>query len=105
MNTEENYIQKAWGDSEDYITIDDVKVAIAEIQEMDDEHGAFWVGIFDEDEFVLEVDKGLNLIGAFDSDSEEQLNYKAKNWEEVESLYSLFLDGNLEAVKKIMTKN
>lgn len=105
MNTEENYLQRAWSDIIESISIDDVKEAISEVQEVDDEQGAFWVGIFDEDEYVLEVDKNLNLIGEFGSDSDEQIEYTARSWEEVEELYTLFLAGQIEAVKKRMEGN
>ena len=53
------------GDSVDYVALQDVKKAIVDIQEMDDEHGAFWVSIVDEDETVLETHKDLMVIGAF----------------------------------------
>ncbi|GAB3173535.1 hypothetical protein [Telluribacter humicola] len=97
-------LQRAWSDSIESISIEDVMEAISEIQEVDDEHGAFWVGIFEEDEYVLEVDKNLNLVGEFGSESDEQIEFKAESWEEVEKLYRLFLDGHIEAVKKIMEK-
>ena len=102
MNTAENYLQRAWSDSIESISIDEVKKAISEVQEIDDEHGAFWVGIWDEEEYILEADKNLNLIGVFGTESGEQVKFKAKNWKEVEELFELFLDGQLETVKSRM---
>ena len=102
MKTAENYLQRAWSDSIDSISITDVQKAISEIREMDEEHGAFWVGICDEEEYILEADKNLNLIGVFGTESDEQFKFKAKSWEEVEELFNLFLDGRLEAVKSRM---
>ena len=51
----ENYLQCAWSDATDNIGIDEVKNAITELQEIDDEHGAFWVYILQEEETLLEV--------------------------------------------------
>ncbi|GAB3167645.1 hypothetical protein [Telluribacter humicola] len=99
MNTEENYLHKTWSDSIESISIDDVREAISEVQEIEGEHVAFWVGIFDEDEFILEADKDLNLTGVFGTELDEQIKFKAKSWEEVEELFTLFLDGEIEDVR------
>lgn len=37
----ESYLQKAWGDSIENLTIEDVKIAIREPIIMDEEHGSF----------------------------------------------------------------
>ncbi|GAB4020041.1 hypothetical protein [Spirosoma koreense] len=57
------YLEKAWGDSIEDATIDDVRVAIDEIQQMDEEHGAFWIGS-DDGENTLEVNKDLSFKGS-----------------------------------------
>ena len=88
------YLQRAWSDSEDDISIKDVLIAIAETKEMDDEHGAFWVGT-DEEEYILETDKSLKMICVINGES---LNYQAKNWEEVEKLYDLLLKEDFAAL-------
>ncbi|MEZ2338706.1 hypothetical protein AB6735_23860 [Mucilaginibacter sp. RCC_168] len=88
------YLQRAWSDSEDDISIKDVRIAIAETKEMDDEHGAFWVGT-EEEEYILETDKALKMICVING---EQLNYQAKNWAEVEKLYDLLLKEDFAAL-------
>jgi IMP cyclohydrolase len=102
MNFKETYLHKAWGDSVEDVTMDDVKTAIEEIQKMDDEHGAFWVGIVEDDELTLEVHKDLTLIGLLAYDSDEEVHGKAKNWEEVETFYDLFLKEQFEELKSKM---
>ena len=95
----ETYLQKAWSDSIDNVTIDDIKTAIDEIQEMDEEHGAFWVGVVYEDENVLETSKDLSVVAIFSDEPEVQFKKQADNWTQIENLYSMFLKGDIEAVK------
>ncbi len=47
-----SYLQRAWSDNIENISLEDVKTAIQEIIHMDDEHSAFWVGIGDNEEYV-----------------------------------------------------
>ncbi|QEC75515.1 hypothetical protein [Mucilaginibacter ginsenosidivorax] len=88
------YLQRAWSDGEDDIEMKNVLAAIAEIKEMDDEHGAFWVGTEDE-EYVLETDKSLKMICVIDG---KQINYQANDWQEVERLYQLLLKEDFNAL-------
>jgi hypothetical protein len=98
----ETYLQKAWGDSVDDVTMDDIRVAIEEVQKMDDDHGAFWVGIVKEDELILEVHKDLTLIVILEPDSAEEVRSKAKDWKEVEEFYNLFIKEQFEELKRKM---
>jgi hypothetical protein len=100
MNFKETYLQKAWGDAIDEVTIEDVRDAIKEVQEIDGEQAAFWVGIVDEDEFILEVNKDLSLMAILDRESEEEIHSKAKDWAEVENLFTLFLNEQFDELKK-----
>ena len=101
----ESYLQLAAGDSVDAVSLKDVQNAIAAIREMDDEHGAFWVGIIEEDETVLETHKDLTVIGIFPQIGGQEIRAQMPNWTEVELLYTLFLDCNFEAVKSILNKS
>lgn len=71
MRIIESYLEKAWGDSVDNPKLEDIKTAITETQKMDDEHGAFWVVVFDESdkEVVLEVSKNLRLTLILDPEN------------------------------------
>ena len=93
----ENYIQYAGGYNKDNINLTDIEKAIIEIQQTDDEHGAFWVSIITDDENVIETDKHLNLAIVFDGN---QSNYKAKDWLEVKEFYELLLDENFDEIKQ-----
>lgn len=83
------WIEKAWGDSVENASLNDLDVAIQETIEMDEEHGAFWVGHADE-EYILEVHKDLKLFFAFGEREDEQLHIQLHNWEEARFLYQLF---------------
>ena len=71
MTITESYLEKAWGDSVDNPKLKDIKTAIHETQKMDDEHGAFWVSVFDENdiEVVLEVSKNLRITLILDPEN------------------------------------
>jgi hypothetical protein len=98
-NSTETYLQKAWSDPLDNVTIEDVKAAIREIQDMDEEHGSFWVGVINEDENVLETNKDLSLIAIFSDKPDIQFRKQADSWTQIEDLYRMFLKGDLDAVK------
>ena len=88
------YLQRAWSDSEDDISMDNVLTAIAETRDMDDEHGAFWVGT-EEEECILETDKSLKMICVIDGN---ELYYQAKSWDEVIKLYELLLNEDFNSL-------
>jgi hypothetical protein len=93
------WIEKAWGESVDNATIDDIRVAIQETINMDDEHGAFWV-THDENESVLEVHKDLIILYCYKE--EDELKTRLTTWDEVEHLNKLFFDNDFEQVKTII---
>ncbi|KIC61871.1 hypothetical protein [Chryseobacterium taiwanense] len=98
----ENYLQKAWGDSIDNITINDIKDAINETLAMDDEHGAFWVSIIINDENVLEMNKNLEIVGIFEDNNDIHYKRKFKNIDEIISIYESFLAEDFDQVKSIL---
>jgi len=98
----ESYIQYAAGYSKDNVTTHDIKKAIQDIKQMDDEHGAFWVSVIINDENILEVDKTLIIIGVFEPENDKQIRYKAKDWIEVEKLYLLLLNKRFDEIRQIM---
>jgi hypothetical protein len=100
MSQTENYLQRAWSDSIDNINIEDVKIAIAELKEMDDEHGAFWVSVIKNDENVIEVNKDLTITIIFEE--REPINAKLNSWEEVIDLYRLLLDQKFDDIIRLV---
>ena len=102
----ESYLANAMGDSVDDVSFRDIQKAIVDIQEMDDEHGAFWVSIVDQEETVLETHKDLLVIGMFQPSEpgDKGIRKQMRNWAEVEKLYALFLDQKFDAVKAILSE-
>lgn len=92
----ESYIQYATGYQKDNIDESDIDKAIKDIQEMDVEHGAFWVSVIAGDENVIETNIDLSLSIIFDG---EELKYKAKDLEEVKLLYRLLFQERFEEIK------
>ena len=101
----ENYLQKAWGDSIENVSINDIKEAINETLKMDDEHGAFWVSIIKQNENVLEMSKNLMIIGVFEDEEATQYKGVFKNIDEIIMIYEVFLNENFSEVKEILRKN
>lgn len=92
------WIEKAWGNSVENASLNDVDVAIRETIEMDEEHGAFWAGHADE-EYTLEVHKDLKLFFAFGDKENEQLQLRLCDWEEARFLYQLFFAADFSRLK------
>ncbi|CAM1374637.1 hypothetical protein [Tenacibaculum xiamenense] len=92
----ESYIQYAAGYQKDDIDLSDIEKAIKDIQEMDEEHGAFWVSVITDDENVIETNKDLTLSIIMDG---EESKFKAKDWTEAKELYELFLNKDFEKIK------
>jgi hypothetical protein len=93
------WIEKAWGDSVANATMDDVKIAIQETINMDDEHGAFWV-THDVSECTLEVHKDMEIF--YVNKENEQIKTRLSTWVEVEHLYELFFDNDYEQLKTLI---
>ncbi|SFM62257.1 hypothetical protein SAMN05421738_101154 [Algoriella xinjiangensis] len=92
----ENYLQRAWSDSEDNVTLDDIILAIDELKEMDDENDAIWVSVIGDDENIIEVRKNLSLIIDFEDD--DLIESKANSWDEVIELYKLLLNKEFDQI-------
>jgi hypothetical protein len=95
----ETYLQSAWGDQWHNVDMNIVRLAINTTKEMDEEHGAFWVGLLIEEENVLEVHKNLELFGVFEAEPEIQYRGRGNDWQEIETLFETFLSGKLDIVK------
>jgi hypothetical protein len=98
----ENYLQRAWSDALDNVGIDEIKEVITELQDMDDEHGAFWVSVVEEEETILEVDKNMKMVAIFSGDVENPVIKKVNTWDEVLSLYELLLEEDFDSIRMKM---
>ncbi|MDC6367214.1 MULTISPECIES: hypothetical protein [Flavobacteriaceae] len=92
----ESYIQYAAGYQKDNVDLSDIEKAIKDIQEMDEEHGAFWVSMITDDENVIETNKDLTLSFIIDG---EESKFKASDWTEVKELYESLLNKDFEQIK------
>jgi hypothetical protein len=101
----QTYLQKGWGDTLEDITMEDVRLAIAETMAMNEEHAAFWVGIIDGDEMVLETSKDLTVVGVFPSETEPEIEATFKSWTAIEKLYAIFLAQDFDKVKAMLAAN
>jgi hypothetical protein len=100
MSIPETYLQTAWGDSIDDVTMEDIHDVIEETLEMDDENGRFWVGIFvGDNEVVLESRKNMTVLGIFNDSEEEEIEAQFESWSEIENLYELFLTKDFAQVQ------
>ena len=101
---QENYIQYLAGYSKENISIEDIKIALAAILQMDEEHGAFWVSVIKNEENILEVHKDLSVIGIFEEDLNKQYRKLCENIQEVEGLFSLLLNEEFSQLIKQFQK-
>ena len=101
-DVKETYLQTLCGDSTDNATLEDVRIAISKLKKMDDEHAAFWVGIENSGESILEIHKDLTIIALFEDDPKNEITKQGVDWKEVENLYRLFLNGDLSEVKALL---
>ncbi len=97
---QESYIQYLAGYSKDSVNMQDVKTALADLQDMDEEHGAFWVSVIKDDENVLEVNKNLSVVGVFEDDTNKQYIKQCIDFQEIEQLYSMLLNEEFDDLKR-----
>jgi hypothetical protein len=88
------------GYQKDNIDITGITKAISDIQYMDDEHGAFWVSVeVDDYENVIEASKTLTIWIQIE---DEAYDFQAPNWDDVQALYEMLLNGQFDEIKKIV---
>lgn len=92
----ETFLETAWGDQWENISMITVKHAVELIKEMDEEHGAFWVII---DDNVLEAHKDMQLVGIFENEPDKEYKIQETSWNYIELIFEMFLNGRLEEVR------
>lgn len=100
IEIEGSYIQYATGYDKDNVIESDLLKAMIDLKQMDDEHGAFWIGIYgtDGNEFVLELHKNLTLFGVFGEN--ESFKIEIKNVESSKEYFDLLLEGMVDNLKQ-----
>lgn len=91
------YLQKAWTDPIDNPSLSDVQMALTEVQKMDGEHGAFWMGT-DEEDIVLEVQRDMKMTLILSGEICRES--KCASWKQAEELYRRFVNGEYDKVKE-----
>ncbi|WP_040280899.1 hypothetical protein [Psychroserpens damuponensis] len=98
----DSYIQYAGGYNKEHVNSSDITKALDDIKKMDEEHGAFWIAMLIEDEeFIIEVDKGLNLSFIF---GDEEFQYKSQDRNETKSILELHINKEFDNIKSIVKK-
>ena len=97
---QESYIQYLAGYSNDSVNMQDVKIAPADLQDMDDEHVAFRDPVLKDDENVLEVNNNLRAVGVFEDDTNKQYIKQCIDFQEIEQLYSMLLNEEFDDLKR-----
>ena len=91
------YLESANASSFDNCTIENLDIAFQELEQSDEEHGAFW--IFDENENILEIHRDLVLFAIFSGNSENQIRKQLNDINEAKSLFIEFINCNIERLK------
>lgn len=93
----DSYIQYAAGYEKEDVKPEDIKKAIQDLQEMDEEHGAFWVSVMSNknDEFVIQTNKD-KVITLIQGEAETKLS--CDSWLEVEEIFNLQINKEFDKV-------
>lgn len=104
VSLSDSYIQYAGGYNKEDVNSNDIAKALEDITKMDEEHGAFWISMLneEEEEMIIEINKDLNLSLIF---GEEEFQYQSQNFEETESILKLHIDKEFEKIKSITKAN
>jgi hypothetical protein len=100
----DSYIQYLAGYNKENVTNENIDKAIKDVQEMDDEHGAFWISMLEEngEEYVIEVNKRLNVSVMYGEKIDIQ--YKSQDWDEVKLILKLHIDRKFDEIISIVKK-
>ncbi len=94
-------IEYAAGYQKNNINKADIDRAILDLQDMDEEHGAFWVTANrGHDQATLEVHQDMSLSFSMSQNVEDEVVATAKSWKQTAELYKMLVDGDFETVVK-----
>ncbi|WCO03551.1 hypothetical protein [Psychroserpens ponticola] len=103
VSLSDSYIQYAGGYNKEDVNANDITKALEDIKKMDEEHGAFWISMLNENdlEMIIEVNKDLNLSLIF---GEEEFRYQSQGFEETKSILELHINKEFDKIKSIIKK-
>lgn len=98
VSLSDSYIQYVGGYNKEDVNSYDIAKALEDIKKMDEEHGAFWISMLNEqdEEMIIEVNKDLNLSLIF---GEEEFQYQSQNFEETKTILELHINKEFEKIK------
>ncbi|MEH0153079.1 hypothetical protein V6R21_02975 [Limibacter armeniacum] len=105
MKVEDSYIEYANGFSKDVITMKDIQKAIIDIADMEENYGAFWVGVIVEgldNEITMEAHQDHMVIVQFAEGKANEFTKQLDSAQEVEQYFTLLMSGNIEELKEKM---
>ncbi len=100
----DSYIQYTAGYGKENVTIEDIDKAIKDIQVMDEEHGAFWISMLEEndEEYIIEVNKWLKVSVTYGE--KIKLHSNSQDWDEIRNILKMHINRKFDdvilAVKK-----
>ncbi|MCT4646857.1 MAG: hypothetical protein N4A74_17845 [Carboxylicivirga sp.] len=94
----DSYIQYAAGYDKESVTIEDIDKAIKDVQEMDEEHGAFGISILmdNDEEYVIEVNKRQKISVRYGEKIDFQ--YDSQDWNEVKHILKMHIDKKFDDI-------
>jgi hypothetical protein len=91
------YLETGYGESEDNPSIETIEKRLAELPEMDDEHGAFWV--VDKHENVIEIHKDFTVLFHFTNRAQDHKG-SVSNFGHALAVFTDFLRGHVNKIRK-----
>lgn len=95
------WIEKNWGDSLNDISTEDFGTTLDQIMKTQNSSAAFWMGCSG-GEYVLKIEKNMNLTFISGKNLDLDLTVKTACWEDIHSLGILFIRGEFKLVEDLM---
>lgn len=95
------WIEKNWGGSLNDISAEDFVGTLGQIMKTQHSGAAFWMGCSD-GEYVLKIEKNLNLTFICGKNLDLELTVKTACWEDIHSLGILFIRGEFKLLEDLM---
>lgn len=99
----DSYIQYATGYNKENVNYSDIEKALKDIKVMDEEHMAFWISMLvDDEEFIIEVNKDLNLTLIFGK--EREFLHQSQDNKEVKNILELHINKEYDKIMSMIKK-
>jgi len=92
------WIEKNWGQSVDNATLQDARIAIAQILSRPGEQALFWLGHTDQ-EYVLEIQNTLEVVFTYGENQDKKIKAKLFTWEQCQHLVEMYFAQDFLSLK------